>query len=157
MSAMVSQITGVSIVYSTVSSGADQRKHQSSASLAFVRLTHRWPMNSSHKGPVARKIFPFDASSWNGEYVHTFGGLAYIIFQNQETPSRLGAALSCLAWPRLAMPCHVLSCLVLSWVRTWCFFVNYQKRYSYSTVVLLCIFNFSINRVFTADNNMGKI
>ena len=33
---MASQITGVSIVYSTVCSGADQRKHQSSASLAFV-------------------------------------------------------------------------------------------------------------------------
>ena len=36
MSAMASQITGVSIVYSTVCSGADQRKYQSSASLAFV-------------------------------------------------------------------------------------------------------------------------
>ena len=60
MSAMVSQITGASIVYSTVCSGADQRKHQSSASLAFVRGIHRWPVNSSHKGPVTRKMFPFD-------------------------------------------------------------------------------------------------
>ena len=49
-----SQITGVSIVYSTVCSGADQRKHQSSASLAFERV------NSPHKGPVTRKAFPFD-------------------------------------------------------------------------------------------------
>ena len=40
--------------------GADQRKHQSSASLAFVRGIHRWPVNSSHKGPVTRKMFPFD-------------------------------------------------------------------------------------------------
>ena len=40
--------------------GADQRKHQSSASLAFVR----WPVNSPYKGPVARKMFPFDDSSW---------------------------------------------------------------------------------------------
>ena len=39
---------------------ADQRKHQSSASLAFVRGIHRWPMNSLHKGPVTRKMFPFD-------------------------------------------------------------------------------------------------
>ena len=38
----------------------DQRKHESSASLAFVRGFHRWPVNSSHKGPVTRKIFPFD-------------------------------------------------------------------------------------------------
>ena len=54
MSAMVSQITSVSIVYSTAYSGADQ----SSASLAFVRGIHRWPVNSPHKGPVTRKLFP---------------------------------------------------------------------------------------------------
>ena len=40
--------------------GADQRKHQSSASLAFVRRIYRWAMNSLHKGPVTWKIFPFD-------------------------------------------------------------------------------------------------
>ena len=60
MSAIVSQITGASIVYSAVCSGADQRKHQSSASLAFVRGIDQWPVNSSHKGPVTRKMFPFD-------------------------------------------------------------------------------------------------
>ena len=48
------------IAYSTVYSGADQRKHQSSASLAFVRGIHRWPVNSPHNGPVTRKMFPFD-------------------------------------------------------------------------------------------------
>ena len=57
---MVSQITSLMIVYTTVYSGADQRKHQISASLAFVRDTHRWPMNSPHKGSVTRKMFPFD-------------------------------------------------------------------------------------------------
>ena len=36
------------------------KKHQSSASLAFVRGIHRWPVNSSHKGPVTRKMFRFD-------------------------------------------------------------------------------------------------
>ena len=41
MGAMASQITSLTIVYSTVNSGADQRKHQSSASLAFVRGIHR--------------------------------------------------------------------------------------------------------------------
>ena len=60
MSAMASLITGVSIVNSTVCSDADQRKHQSSASLAFVRGIHRWPVNSPHKGQVTRKMFPFD-------------------------------------------------------------------------------------------------
>ena len=60
MSAMASQITGVSSVYSRVCSGANQIRHQSSVSLAFVRGIHRWPVNSPHKGSVTRKIFPFD-------------------------------------------------------------------------------------------------
>ena len=45
---------------STVCSGADQRRHQCSASLAFVRGNHRVPLNSPHKGPVTRKMVPFD-------------------------------------------------------------------------------------------------
>ena len=49
-----------SFVYSAVCSGTDQRKHQSSASLAFVRGIHRLPVNSPHKGPVTRQMFPFD-------------------------------------------------------------------------------------------------
>ena len=60
MGTIASQITSLTIVYSTVYSGADQRKHQSSASLAFVRGIHRWPVNSPHKWPVTRKMFPFD-------------------------------------------------------------------------------------------------
>ena len=60
ISAMASQITGVSIACSAVGSGTDQRKHQSSASLAFVRGSHRWPVNSPHKAPVTRKMLPFD-------------------------------------------------------------------------------------------------
>ena len=60
MGAIASQITSLTIVYSTVYSGADQSKHQSSASLAFVWGIHRGPMNSPHKWPVTRKMFPFD-------------------------------------------------------------------------------------------------
>ena len=60
MSVMASQITSLMAVYSTVYSGTNQRKHQSSAWLAFVRGIHRWPVNSPHKGPVTRKISPFD-------------------------------------------------------------------------------------------------
>ena len=59
MSAIASQITSLTIVYSTVYSGADQRKHQSSASLAFVQRIHRWPVNS-HKGSVTRIMLSFD-------------------------------------------------------------------------------------------------
>ena len=59
-----------------LNSGADQRNHQRSASLAFVRGIHRWPVNSPHKWPVTRKMFPFDdvimlqtnkaVAAWNG-------------------------------------------------------------------------------------------
>ena len=54
MTTMASQITSLTVVYLIVYSGADHRKHQSSASLAFVRGIHR------DKGPVTRKIFPFN-------------------------------------------------------------------------------------------------
>ena len=60
MCAVASQIISLRIVYSTVDSDADWRKHQSSASLAFVRGIHRGPVNSPHKWPVTRKMFPFD-------------------------------------------------------------------------------------------------
>ena len=50
----------LTIVYSSVYSGAGHRKHQSPASLAFVQGIHRWPVNSPHKRPVTRKSFPFD-------------------------------------------------------------------------------------------------
>ena len=60
MGAIASQITSLTIVYSIVYSDADQRKHQSSASLAFVQGIHRGPVNSPHKWPVTRKMFPFD-------------------------------------------------------------------------------------------------
>ena len=60
LTTMASQITSLTVVYSTVYSDGDQRKHQSSASLAFVRGIHRGPVNSPHKVPVTRKMFPFD-------------------------------------------------------------------------------------------------
>ena len=60
MGTIASQITSLTSVYSTVYSGADQSKHQSSASLAFVWGIHREPVNSPHKWPVTRKMFPFD-------------------------------------------------------------------------------------------------
>ena len=59
MGSIASQITSLTIVYSIVYLDADQRKHQSSASLAFVKGIHRGPVNSLHKWPVTRKVFPF--------------------------------------------------------------------------------------------------
>ena len=60
MGTIASQITSLTIVYSTVYSDVDQRKHQSSASLAFVWGIHRGPVNSPHNGLVTRKMFKFD-------------------------------------------------------------------------------------------------
>ena len=60
MTMLASQITSLTVVYSIVYSGVNQRKHHSSASLAFVREIHRGPVNFPHKWPVTRKMFPFD-------------------------------------------------------------------------------------------------
>ena len=60
MRLMASEITSLTIVYSTVYWGPDQRKHQNSPSLAFVRGIYRWPVNSLRKRPVSRKMFPID-------------------------------------------------------------------------------------------------
>ena len=60
MGAIASQIASLAIVYSIVYPDAYQRKHQSSVSLAFVWGIHRGPVNSPHKWPVTRKMFPFD-------------------------------------------------------------------------------------------------
>ena len=60
MGSLASQITSLTIALSIVYSGADQRKLQSSALLAFVWRNHRRPVSFPHKGPVTRKMLPFD-------------------------------------------------------------------------------------------------
>ena len=60
MGKMASQITSLTIVYSIVYPGADLRKHQSPASLAFVWGIHGGPVHSPLKCSVTRKMFPFD-------------------------------------------------------------------------------------------------
>ena len=86
MGTIASQVNSLTINYPIVYSGADQWKHQSSASLTFVRGIHRWPVNSPHKVPVTRKMFPFgdvimsrkdhelemwktDGRGWSREYI----------------------------------------------------------------------------------------
>ena len=72
----------------TVCSGADQRKHQSCASLTFVRGINRSPVNSPHKGPVTRKIFLFHdvimicqiESSMKGMIFHRDGLIMFFAF-----------------------------------------------------------------------------
>ena len=68
MGAIASQITSLTIVFSTVYSDADQRKHQNPTSLAFVRGIHRRPGTFQHKWPGKRKMFPFDDVIMTGPY-----------------------------------------------------------------------------------------
>ena len=81
MTTMASQITSLTIVYWSVYSDADQRKHQSSAPLAFVRGIHRGPVNSPHKGPVTRKMFPYDDVIMNRQVIidKNFGDNHFIL------------------------------------------------------------------------------
>ena len=74
MGTVTSQITRLTIVYSNVYSDADQRKHQSSASLVFVRGFHRGPVKSPPKWPVTRKTFPFDDVIID---MHLWSGMAH--------------------------------------------------------------------------------
>ena len=75
MGGTASQIINLAIVNPTVYTGVDQRKYQSSASLAFVRGIHQWPVNSSHKWPVTRKMFPCDDVIMNpGIYLDSIDG-----------------------------------------------------------------------------------
>ena len=85
MGAIASQITRLTIVYPTVYSGASQRKPQISASLAFVRGIRRWPVNSPHKWPVARKMFSFDDVIMRVKYVMLlFGRWMYALLLHQS-------------------------------------------------------------------------
>ena len=83
MGAMASQITSLTNVYSTVYSGADQRKHQSSASLTFVRGIHRSPVNCPHKWPVTRKSFPLDDVIMKSVYGMDI--ISYPLFADADT------------------------------------------------------------------------
>ena len=93
MGPMASQIIGVSVVYSTVCSGENQREHQSSASLAFVRGIHRWPVNSPQKEPVTRKILPFDDVIMNAtniavRYLSLSKVARYIMLMSTRYPNK---------------------------------------------------------------------
>ena len=92
MGTIASQITSLAIVYSTVYSYVDQRNHQSSASLAFVWGIHRWPVNSPHKWPVTRKMFPFHESWWTHSKIGYQGGVSLTFRELQNILSKLCVA-----------------------------------------------------------------
>ena len=101
MGAIASQITSLTIVYSTVYSGADQRKHQSSASLAFVRGIHRWPVNSPHKWPVTQKMFPFDDVSMPVPDTYSWKCGVYHTSLDKSLIAKYGNGYDCTAFTLL--------------------------------------------------------
>ena len=93
MGAIASQITSFTIVFWTVYSDADQRKYQSSVSLAFVRGIHRSSVNSPHKWPVTRILLSFyDVIMWNAGSAHVWNAKLVIVFLVYvQTPGGLSA------------------------------------------------------------------
>ena len=96
MTMLASQITSLTVVYSIFYSGVNQRKHQSSASLAFVREIHRGPVNFPHKWPVTRKMFPFDdvimlRNAWWRHQMETVSALLAICAGNSPVPGEFPA------------------------------------------------------------------
>ena len=114
-SAMASQISGISIVCSIICSGADQRKHQSSVSLTFVRGIHRWRVDSPHKRPVTRKMFLFDDVKMDRGYqyqsVIRSGITAYHLEKNDWNGLRLCKNL----WRVLKSGGYINWCRSFSW------------------------------------------
>ena len=118
MSAIESQISSLTVVYSTVYSSADQRKHQSSAPLAFVWGIHQWPVNSPHKGAVTQKKFHLMTSSWS----HSTAGLCpsptVVIFACKPIWTAIHYASNTRADSRLA-PSHWETSLPSNAVSHW--------------------------------------
>ena len=69
MTTIASQITSLTVVYSIVYSDADERNHQSSASLAFVWGIHRDRWIPRTKGQLRGKCFHLMTSSWSWGFV----------------------------------------------------------------------------------------
>ena len=80
------------IIRAMICSGAYKRKHQSSASLAFVRRIHRLPVDSPPKGPATRKMFPLD------DVIMITARVRWGVFQEVCTQFAL-----CCAWLGLIM------------------------------------------------------
>ena len=136
MGAIASQITSLTIVYSTVYSGADQWEHQSSASLAFMRGgggggIHRWRVNSPHKGPVTCKMFPFDdvilqseCKGWKMQLIARPWFILYFVsmgsswwYRSYEIKAWMLNCTSSFHWEAIINPCPMINGLIskLSW------------------------------------------
>ena len=93
MTTLASQITSLAIVYSIVYSDADQRKHQSSASLAFVWGIHRDRWIPCTKGQLRGKCFHLMTSSWVSK--------EFLLYLEWDGFGYLGDCLNCVFWPAM--------------------------------------------------------
>ena len=131
MGAIASQITSLTIVYSTVYSDADQSKHQSSASMAFVWGIQREPVNSPHKWPVTRKCFHL-MTSWYGH--------SNCLGTSEGTPAICIMVQS--KTPHMCLPTH---CPILI-LRTW----NQEETYGKVSMIKL-------KHTETTNENLGYV
>ena len=99
MSAMASQLTSLTFGYSTVYSGADQRKHHSTASLAFMRGIHRWAGNSPHKwnGQQRGKCFHLMTASWVIQKIWVKSFSTWLQQQNRTNHEQCAYSFACIA------------------------------------------------------------
>ena len=127
MRANAAQITSLTIAYSTVYSGSDQRKHQSSPSLASVRGIHRWPVNSPKNCQLRGKCFHLMTSSWCMAYecqnmlsVTTKDQSSALLTLCQGTPPADSLHKGTVMLK--AFPCHVA--IMISQLPCWSSFEN---------------------------------
>ena len=130
--AMASQITSVSIVYSTVSSGADRRKHQSYASLTLAREIDRGTVNSPHKWPLTRKMFPFDdvvIDNWSDSLMYVWCNFSYKPYLQQWFNSTAIDVLNFLTFEGYFGSQNITSTTSLSLPYTILFYICCTYRY----------------------------
>ena len=106
MGTMASQITSLTIVYSTPYSGADQRKHQSFASLAFVLGIHRGPVNSPQMVSNAENVSIWwhhhviqDTLPWSWTRFHTLTKMIQNLRNDTEWPTGVNYSM----WSRVCI------------------------------------------------------
>ena len=104
MTTIASQITSLAVIYSTVYSDADQRKHQSSALLAFVWGIHRDRWIPRTKGRLRGKCFHLMTSSWVESYPHLAWGQRRVSLTNGNTVYQLSVHLR-FQWDVLILKC----------------------------------------------------
>ena len=165
MGTIASQITNLTTVYSTVYSDADQRKYQSCASLAFVRGIHRGPVNSPHKWPVTRKMFPFDdvimkSNNWShGDISRCFVVFSKLIVKTfdkylQLIGTNLNLGLSvieayALFIRRFPYPFYNCSLKTISWWR--------HQMETFSALLALCMGNSPVTGEFPSQRPLMRV